>query len=220
MIKALWRNIQKDILIEFRSHIIVSIVLSFSVIVTISIGFATGGIINSPLLHAAILWIIIFFSGMNTLSHVFFREIEESTALFGVIHYPAVVIYLSKLLINCCVMVVIAIMVIIIYAFVISVSVYHGIYLMAILIAGSLSLAFATTVIGAIAALAGARGGLFTILAFPVVLPLFTVAIQSTARCFEQQVFSPLSAIIFLLAFSMVLGMVSYLLFPYIWREF
>ncbi|HQG43818.1 MAG TPA: hypothetical protein PLE64_14000, partial [Spirochaetota bacterium] len=72
MIKALWRNIQKDILIEFRSGIIVSIVLSFSVIVTISIGFATGGIINSPLLHAVILWIIIFFSGMNTLSHVFF----------------------------------------------------------------------------------------------------------------------------------------------------
>ncbi|HOF15251.1 MAG TPA: heme exporter protein CcmB, partial [Spirochaetota bacterium] len=165
MIKALWRNIQKDILIEFRSRIIVSIVLSFSVIVTISIGFATGGIINSPLLHAVILWIIIFFSGMNTLSHVFFREIEESTALFGVIHYPAAVIYLSKLLINCCVMVVIAIMVIIIYTFVISVSVYYGVYLIAILIAGSLSLAFATTVIGAIAALAGARGGLFTILA-------------------------------------------------------
>ncbi|MEW6525153.1 MAG: heme exporter protein CcmB [Spirochaetota bacterium] len=219
MIKGLVRNIVKDLRIEFRSKVVISLILSFSVIVTISIGFASGGIIGSPMVHAILLWVIIFFSGMNT-SHLFYREIEENTALFNLMYYSPESIFVSKLFVNGIIMVAVAAIVGLLYLFVMDVAVYHHCSFAIMLLVGSSALAVCTTIIAAITAIAQARGGLFTILSFPITLPIITVVIKSTTQCFSKEIFSSLSAILFLLAFSTLLGVVSYMLFPYIWREF
>lgn len=220
MVKNLFRNIQKDILVEFRSRIVISIILSFSIIVTISVGFASGGLIHSAMMHATMLWVIIFFSGMNTLSHVFFREIEEQTALFSLLYYSAEIIFLSKLIVNSIIMVLMGLVVAILYSFFLNVTIAFPAYFFMLIGAGSIALSFSATIIGGIAAIAQARGGLFTILAFPIVLPLLTVAIKATSQCFMNEIFFPGDAILFLLAFSTLVGVVSYMVFPYIWREF
>ncbi len=106
------------------------------------------------------------------------------------------------------------------YLFVMDVSVYHHCSFAIMLLVGSSALAVCTTIIAAITAIAQARGGLFTILSFPITLPIITVVIKSTTQCFSKEIFSSLSAILFLLAFSTLIGVVSYMLFPYIWREF
>ncbi len=219
MIKGLVRNIVKDIHIEFRSKVIVSLILSFSVIVTVSIGFASGGAIGSPIVHAILLWVIIFFSGMNT-SHLFYREVEENTALFNLMYYSPETIFVSKLFVNCIIMIAVAAIVGLLYLFVMDVPVHNPTGFITMMVAGSIALAVCTTIIAAIAALAQARGGLFTILSFPITLPVITVVIKSTTRCFSKEIFSSFSAILFLLAFSTLLGVVSYILFPYIWKEF
>lgn len=219
MIKDLVRNIVKDFRIEFRSRIIISLILSFSVIVTISIGFASGGMIRSPIVHSILLWVIIFFSGMNT-SHIFYREIEENTALFNLMYYSPESIFVSKLLVNSSIMVAISMIVGFLYLFVMDVTVYNSLGFAVILLTGSIALAVCTTIIAAITAIAQARGGLFTILSFPITLPIITVVIKTTTQCFSKEIFSSFSAILFLLAFSTMLGVVSYILFPYIWREF
>lgn len=219
MIKALVRNIVKDFLIEFRSRVVISLILSFSVIVTISIGFASGGMIGSPVVHAILLWVIIFFSGMNT-SHIFYREIEENTALFNLMYYSPESIFLSKLIVHCIFMMAVAVVVGLLYLFVMDVEVYNPLSFSIILLLGSIALAVCTTIIAAITAIAQSRGGLFTILSFPVTLPVVTVVIKSTTQCFSKEIFSSCSAILFLLAFSTLLGVVSFILFPYIWREF
>ncbi len=219
MIKDLVRNIVKDFRIEFRSRIIVSLILSFSVIVTISIGFASGGIIGNSMMHSILLWVIIFFSGMNT-SHIFYREIEENTALFNLMYYSPESIFFSKLLVNCCIMVMVSVIVGFLYLFAMNVPVYNHLIFSTVLLIGSIALAVCTTIIAAITAVAQARGGLFTILSFPITLPIITVVIKTTTQCFSKEIFSSFSAILFLLAFSTLLGVVSYMLFPYIWREF
>ncbi|NMB65153.1 MAG: hypothetical protein GYA16_09840 [Spirochaetes bacterium] len=219
MIKGLVRNIVKDLRIEFRSKVVISLILSFSVIVTISIGFASGGIIGSPMVHAILLWVIIFFSGMNT-SHLFYREIEEHTALFNLMYYSPESIFVSKLIVNCIIMLAVAAIAGLLYLFVMDVSVYNVSGFAIMVLAGSSALAVCTTIIAAITALVQARGGLFTILSFPITLPIITVVIKSTTQCFSKEIYSSWSAILFLLAFSTLLGVVSYILFPYIWREF
>ncbi|MCX8123961.1 MAG: heme exporter protein CcmB [Spirochaetes bacterium] len=220
MIKAILRNIVKDIQIDFRSRIVISLILSFSVIVTVSIGFASGGIAGTPVVHSILLWVIIFFSGMNTLSHIFYREIEEGTALFNLMYYSAEIIFVSKLLINCIVMVAVAIVTGLLYLFVMDVFVFNVRDFALVLLTGSVALAVCTTIIAAITAIAQARGGLFTILSFPITLPIITVVIKTTSQCFSKVIFSSYSAILFLLAFSVLLGVVSYMLFPHIWRQF
>jgi heme exporter protein B len=219
LIKALVCNIIKDFRIEFRSKVVISLILSFSVMVTISIGFASGGMIGSPMVHAILLWVIIFFSGMNT-AHIFYREIEENTALFNLMYYSPEHIFISKLFVHCIIMMAVAVIVGLLYLFVMDVSVYNPLSFAILLLTGSIALAVCTTIIAAITAIAQARGGLFTILSFPITLPIITVAIKSTTQCFSKEIFSSFSAILFLLAFSTLLGVVSYILFPYIWREF
>ena len=219
MLPALLRNIVKDVRIEFRSRIVISLIVSFCVIVTVSIGFASGGMIASPMVHSVLLWVIIFFSGMNS-SHIFYREIEENTALFNLMYYSPESIFVAKLFVNCSIMFAVSIIVGVLYLFVMDVVVYHPLSYASMLLSGSLSLAVCTTIIAAIAAVAQARGGLFAILSFPITLPVITVVIKTTAQSFLAVIFSPFSAILFLLAFSSLLGVVSYILFPYIWREF
>lgn len=219
MIKALASNIIKDFRVEFRSRVVISLILSFSVIVTIAIGFSSGGMIGSPMVHAILLWVIIFFSGMNT-AHIFYREIEENTALFNLMYYSPESIFISKLFVHCIIMMTVAVIVGFLYLFVMDVSVYNPMSFAILLLLGSIALAVCTTIIAAITAIAQARGGLFTILSFPITLPIIIVVIKSTTQCFSKEIFSSISAILFLLAFSTLLGVVSYILFPYIWREF
>ena len=214
------RNVIKDLQIEFRSKMLVSLLLSFCVIVTISIGFASGGLVSTPYIHSILLWVIIFFAGMNTLSHIFYREIEEGTAAFALIYYSAEIVYVSKLIVNSLVMILVCFIVGVLYLFTMDVPLYHAGYFIWMMLVGGISLSLSTTIIAAISALAQARGGIFTVLAFPVILPLLTVVIKTTTLCFFKENFSPISAIIFLLAFSILLVVASYILFPYIWREF
>ncbi len=214
------RNVVKDLQIEFRSKTLFSLIISFCVIVTVSIGFASGGMVGGASVHAILLWVIIFFTGMNTLSHIFYREIEESTASFNLVYYTPEVVFVSKLIVNTLIMIMAGIVVGLLYVLVMNVTMYHTLEFMLIVFTGCVALSGSTTLIAAISAVAQARGGLFTILAFPVVLPLLTVVIKITTQCFFKEIFSPLSAIIFLLAFATLLVVSSCMLFPFIWREF
>ncbi len=83
MQSRIFKNLRKDFLIEFRNRSAVNISFAFAGITTLSVSLACGGAALSPQIHSVLLWIIIFFSGMSGLSHIFIREEGEDFALLA-----------------------------------------------------------------------------------------------------------------------------------------
>ncbi len=86
--------------IEFRSRYALSVSLSFALIVTIAISLSAGGAAIPRGAGSMLLWIVLFFSAMSGLSHVFMREVEEGTALFLRLHGSHSLVYFGKLAFN------------------------------------------------------------------------------------------------------------------------
>ncbi len=219
MVRIVINNIKKDFTVEFRGRYAVNVAMAFAFIITLSISFATGGTIMRPGIQAIFIWIILFFSAMNSLAHVFVREHEESTSLFLKLHTPVEIIFLSKLLYNIIMCITLEILILPFCIFFFSINVYEPIPFLITALAGGISITAATTIIGAIVSQSGGRGSLFTILSFPVSLPILWVTIDATTRCITHGMVFTWNNILFLTAFSMALLCVSYLLFPLVWEE-
>ncbi len=89
----------------------------------------------------------------------------------------------------------------------------------ALLLAGSLGLVAATTLIAAIIARASARGALFAVLSFPLLVPLLVVAIQGTTLALLgdswERGLAPLQVLI---AYTVALFVASLFLFGSVWE--
>jgi heme exporter protein B len=213
------KNLRKDFLIEFRNRSAVNISFAFAGITTLSVSLACGGASLAPQIHSVLLWIIIFFSGMSGLSHIFIREEEERTSLFLALHSDPENIYLSKLVFNIILFTCITAIVTPLYLFFMQVVPVYKFYFIFIAASGSLAIASITTILGAMVAKAESRGSLFTVISFPVMIPVLWISIQLTSDSLEGGAPPEMRSLLFLLAFSGVIISVSYLAFKFIWTE-
>ena len=216
--KDILRNLRKDFLVEFRSRFALNVSASFAAIVTIAISLTAGGVPFPANVQAIILWIIIFFSAMNGLSHIFVREEDQGTALFLRTAVDADSVFVSKFIFNQAFMAVILAVVTPLYLFFLQVRVVHAAHFILALAAGGFSIAAATTILAAMVAKAGGKGSLFTIISFPILLPVLWISISSTSAALSAP--PPAGGnLLFLLAFSGFISVISFLLFRSVWLE-
>ena len=77
-----------------------------------------------------------------------------------------------------------------------------------------------TTLRGALIAAANVRGALFSVLAFPVLLPLLVTAIRVSETCFGGGAeIAQSDAFLVLGSYAVVSTTASWLLFPFVWRD-
>jgi heme exporter protein B len=89
----------------------------------------------------------------------------------------------------------------------------------ALLLAGSLGMVAATTLIAAIIARASVKGALFAVLSFPLLVPLLVVAIQGTALALQGEGWEPGAAPLqVLIAYTLALFVASLFLFGSVWE--
>jgi heme exporter protein B len=212
-------NIKKDFLIEFRNRSAVNISFAFAGITTLSVSLAAGGIPFTPLVHAIIFWIILFFSAMSGLAHIFIREEEEKTSLFLSLNYSPEEIYISKLIFNIVLFLSISVIVTTLNLFFLQVFPVYLILFILTVLSGSFAIASVTTILGAMVSKAGSGSSLFTVISFPILLPVLWTAISLTSISIDGVGVPEYRNIIFLLAFSGVIVSVSYLSFKFIWTE-
>ncbi|MCP4130643.1 MAG: heme ABC transporter permease CcmB [bacterium] len=218
-IKHITKHFLKDFRVEFRNRFALNIALAFAGISTLAVSLVAGGISFSFKVQSILLWLIIFFSAMNGLSHIFVREEDERTALFLRLNSPVEVIYLSKLIFNIIFFTIILLVIVPLFIFLLRVSITHLPLFAASVFAGGLAISASTTILGAMVAKAGGKGSLFTIISFPILLPVLWVSISSTSASLDSTALPNYNNIIFLLAFSgMIIG-ISFLLFRFIWIE-
>ncbi|MGM0651507.1 MAG: heme exporter protein CcmB [Bacillota bacterium] len=219
-VKSITALVKKDLIDEFRSRYAITAIALFSLTTLVMVSFSTGVFSLDPGLHAAFLWIIIFFSAMTALARSFIKEEENCTSWALRLSTSAEIIFIGKLVFN--LIIILALIFVLYPMYMILMSPPKGgnvLLTINFLILGSLCLAGTTTILSAITAKAGAKNSLLPVIAFPVLLPVLLMSIQgTTAALAGMRAVDAYSEIVFLFSFLVIIVTASLLLFTYVWE--
>lgn len=211
----------KDWRSELRTRYAISALLMF-VITTISIILFSLGSEGAPAdALSGMLWVVIFFAAMSGLSRTFVMEEERGTTLTLQLLAAPSAVFFGKLLFNLVLVTGLNAVAVLLYAAFINGFVIKtvSIFLVTVIL-GSLGFASAATIIAAIIARANTRGTLYPVLSFPILLPLLLTVIHATQLASDGAPFSEaLGEIQILISYTVVVTVVSYMLFDYIWKD-
>lgn len=210
----------KDIKQELRSKAALNSILLFAIVTLTAVSFSIGTFAISKDILAALLWIIILFSSMSGFSHVFLKEEEAHTADTLKIITTANDVFLGKFLFNLSLLTIVVLLVVPLYVAVFNFEILHpGLFILNLAL-GTVALSAGGTIVAALIAKASSRGALFSVLAFPILLPVLILGITITRAAFKQSqtdLFMPEIQALF--AYCVIVITASILLFEYIWND-
>ena len=224
----LWRAtlavFRKDVRLELRTRYALNALLLFALSTVIAISLGLGPIApraNSdlPLIQAALLWVALLFAAFTGLARAFVQEEETRTALALRLSAPPLAVFLGKLLFNLFLLLLLDLVTAPLFVVMLRVQVGNLGLFAAFLLAGSLALVAATTLIAAIIARASVKGALFAVLSFPILIPPLAVAIRGTALALQGETWQGgLAPLQVLVAFTLALFVASLFLFKSVWE--
>ncbi len=213
---------RKDLRAELRTRYALNAVALFAVTTVVALSLGLGPLTKRgdlPLIHAALLWVAILFAAFTGLARAFVQEEETRTAAALRLSAPPIAVYLGKLLFNLALLLFLDLLTAVLFVVLLRVEIGNLGLFAALLLAGSLGLVAATTLIAAIIARASVKGALFAVLSFPLLAPLLIVAIKGSALALEGagwgQGRAPLQV---LLAYTVALFVASLFLFGSVWE--
>lgn len=224
LLRAAWAVFRKDVRSELRTRYALNAVLLFAVstVVALSLGLGPLSAVRNPdlpLVHAGLLWVAILFAAFTGLARAFVQEEEARTAAALRLAARPAAVYLGKLLFNLALLLALVLVTTLLFVVMLRVRVGSPLLLAALLLAGSLGLVAATTLIAAIIARASVRGALFAVLSFPLLTPLLIAAIRGTASALEGRGWEASAAPLqTLLAYALALFVASLFLFGSVWE--
>ena len=211
---------QKDVRSELRTRYALNAIVMFAVITCTAVGFSVGQFSLSPKVFSSLFWVVIFFSSMSGLAQVFVKEEEAKTAnLLKLVASPSN-IFLGKLFFNWVLLTFLEIIIVPLFILLLGLNLENFWLFICVLLLGSLGLVCATTIIAAMVSKAHIKGALFAVLSFPILLPLLIVCIDGTYLSIQGASFSQgVSDLKVLISFSVVMLVLSLLLFDWVWKE-
>lgn len=212
---------KKDFKSELRTRYAVNSLFMFIIVAVSVIFFSAGQERINENLTAGLFWVVVFFSAMSGLSRAFVSEEERGTNLtLQLIASPSTV-FTGKLIFNLVLVFAMNIVIYILYSVVIDSFAFKNIALFIIsFILGNVGLAVTSTIIAAIISKAGAKGTLYPVLSFPVLLPLILTSVQLTIFSMDGGGFGDAAVeLLILLCYDVVMFSVSYMLFDFIWKD-
>ncbi len=207
----------KDLRSELRAKYALNAIVMFAVVTLTAVSFAVGQFAIGNDVRAAFLWIVLFFSAMSGLSRVFVKEEDAGTVNALRLAASSSVVYVGKLLFNVVLLFALAIIVVPLFTVLMGLEVTDWGLFLAVLLLGTAGLAGASTLIAAIIAKASAKGELFAVLSFPILLPLLIAAIAGTRNALEGRGGS--GEVQLLASYLIVMVTVSLMLFDFVWEE-
>ncbi len=212
---------KKDWESELRTRYAVNALAMF-ILVTISvILFSIGTERISEYLTGGLLWVVIFFSSMSGLSRAFVSEEERGTTLtLQLISSPSTV-FSGKLLFNLILVFLMNIAITFLFALLFDAFIINNILLFFIaFVFGSAGIAISSTLIAAIISKASAKGTLYTVLSFPVLLPLILTLLEITKRAMDGAAITDVwPEVALLVCYDVIMLTAGYLLFDFIWKD-
>ncbi len=212
---------QKDFVLEWRQKYAFNGMLlyvgSTVFVCFLSFGLRPFGPDSVPIWNA-LFWIILLFTAVNAIAKSFMQESRGRLLYFYTIASPQGII-LAKIIYNACLMLVLALVCFVFYAFILGNLVQDiPMFLLTILL-GAIGFATSLTMIAGIASKAANSGTLMAVLSFPVITPMLLMLIRMSKNAIDGLDRSlSLDELLTLLAINMIVVTVSYVLFPYLWR--
>lgn len=176
---------EKELRTEYRARYAVNSMLLFCITCAAVASFALGGRVEDIRVQAALLWIVIFFSAMSGLSRSFVKEHEAGTMQLLRVSCEPGPVFFGKALFNLALTLGALVVLTALFILFLGMELKSAGFFAAGAALASISVSVLCTLISAIVSGARARGTLFPILSFPILLPVFATAVQSTKLSLE-----------------------------------
>lgn len=211
----------KDWKSELRTRYSVNSLAMFILVAISVILFSVKDEPLSPYLTAGLLWTIIFFSAMSGLSRTFVSEEERGTFLILQIIAKPLNVFSGKLLFNTLLVFLMNFVITLLFSLLFSAFIIKNIYLFtAVFLLGNFGIAISSTIIAAIISKAGAKGTLYPVLSFPVLLPLILILSELTNFSIDGKTFEESFAeILIIICYDVIMLTASVMLFDFIWKD-
>lgn len=214
---AIQTLIRKEFQLEFRNKVSISSMLLY-VISTIFICFQSFKEITDINVWNALLWIIILFSAVNAVNKSFYAENKSQQMYFYLLTSPQNII-VAKTLYNIILINVLGLVSYSIYSIMFGNPGDFPLQFWLILVLGATGISSILTLVSAIAAKTNNNLGLISILAFPVMVPLIITIIKASKNAVQLSIEMNTKYIVTLGGLDLLIIALSFILFPYLWRE-
>ena len=215
--RAIWAILRKECRSEWRTRYGMSSALLFAVTTLTAVSFVTGRIVDRTDILAALLWIVLVFAALASLAHTFVREVEGHTMTMLRLVASPTSIALGKLGFNLLFLMVLEIVTVPLFLVLMGGPPLHWGRFLAVMGLGSVALAAAATLVGAVIAQTRGRGALFAAVSLPILLPVLAGAVSGTRGQWNGV---PVAAELRLLAgYTAVLLGMSLLLYDHLWED-
>ncbi len=209
--------LRKEFLLEFRQRYALSgiVLYVFSMVFVVYI----ASIKVTPPVWNVLFWLIVLFASVNAVVKSFVQESGARQLYYYQIADP-VVLVLAKVIYNSLLLLVLSVLALASYSLVAGNPVKDWPLFLLVLVLGSVGFSIAFTLIASIAAKASNSATLMAILSFPVILPILLTLVRLSSialRLIQDTSYS--RDIINLLAIDAILITLTFVLFPYIWKD-
>ena len=216
-----WKEIkwlmQNELFREWRQRYALNGILLYTVaavfIIYLSVRFTEKPAWNG------IFWIILLFSGISAIAKSFLQESRGRMIYYHQMVHPASYI-VAKMLYNGIYMMVINLLCLFVYCLWLGNMADNLPMFILSSLTGSLGFSAVLTMTSALASKAGSGHLLMPVLSIPLLIPLLLVAIKASKKAVDGlQVSLIYQDLGILLAFFVLIGMLGYILFPWLWKE-
>ena len=205
---------------EFRTRYALNTLILFAfttlVVVSVSLGPLGVSLSQGTAVLPVLLWVILLFSAAAGLPRAFVQEEETQTAIALRLAATPSALFCGKLLYSLTLTAALELLVTPIYLAMTSLAVKSPALLVAVLAVGGYGLAAGSTLVAAIIAQARSKGTLFSVLAFPVLLPLILIVVELTRGAVAGDPGGV--ALEQLLLYDAVVTVAGLMLFPAVWN--
>ena len=213
--------VYKEFLLEWRQKYALNGILLYTVS-SIFICYLSFNLKNTGLSITtwnALFWIIILFTAVNAIAKSFIQESQNRQLYYYTIVSPEGIIF-SKIVYNTMLMLLLSTLAVLFFSLIFSFPINDYLLFGLDLFLGSIGISTALTMISGIASKAGQNGILMSILSFPVVIPIILVVLKISKNAIDGIDRSESSdEIVTLIAINVIVGVLAYILFPYLWRS-
>ena len=210
--------ITKEIKQELRQKFALGGILLYVVSTVFVCYLSFRSIIDKPTWNA-LFWVILLFGSINAVAKSFIQESKGRQLYYYTLVSPQAVI-LSKIIYNSLLMIVLSVICFFVYSLFIKNLVDDIPFFLLTLVFGSIGFASVLSMVSAIAAKTNSNFSLMAILSFPMLIPLLLSLIKVSKYAvdgLDRTLSYPYFGVVLLINLMVIL--LSYLLFPYLWRD-
>jgi heme exporter protein B len=210
--------LKREAFLEWEQKYTLSGILFYAFCMVFIISLSLSRSVN-PAIWNGVFWIILMFAAVNSAAKSFLSESQGQRYYLYQLCGPGVLI-LARICYNAVLLSLLGLVIMVLYALFSGFPVQSPGWYALCVVVGSVGFASILTLISGISALAGGKPALMAILGFPILVPFLNVLIRMSKIALDGLDTSLLQQdLVFSMGMILLSVTLSYLLFPYLWRE-